>query len=73
MTSFQTLPVPGAQGAQHPERSRIRDPGKITMVRDSTPAETGKLYPHAGPLLSARWNEDWSLTAGATSCAWPGR
>ena len=41
---------------------RIRDLGKITMVRDGTPAETGKLYPHAGPLLSARWNED--LVAG---------
>jgi TnpA family transposase len=37
---------------------RIRDLGKITMVRDSTPAETGRLYPHAGPLLAARWNED---------------
>jgi TnpA family transposase len=37
---------------------RIRDLGKITMVRDGTPAETGRLYPHAGPLLSARWNED---------------
>ena len=41
---------------------RIRDLGKITMVRDGTPAKTGKLYPHAGPLLSARWNED--LVAG---------
>ena len=41
---------------------RIRDLGKITMVRDGTPAETGRLYPHAGPLLSARWNED--LVAG---------
>ena len=28
------------------------------MVRDDTPTGTGKLYPHAGPLLSARWNED---------------
>ena len=37
---------------------RIRDLGKITMVRDGTPTETGRLYPHAGPLLSARWNED---------------
>ena len=26
---------------------------------------TGKLYPHAGPLLSARWNED--LVAGCWS------
>jgi TnpA family transposase len=32
------------------------------MVRDGTPAETGRLYPHAGPLLSARRNED--LAAG---------
>ena len=37
---------------------RIRDLGKITMVRDDTPTGIGKLYPHAGPLLSARWNED---------------
>jgi TnpA family transposase len=37
---------------------RIRDLGKITMVRDDTPAGIGKLYPHAGPLLSARRNED---------------
>jgi hypothetical protein len=27
-------------------------------VRDDTPTEIGKLYPHAGPLLAARWNED---------------
>ena len=44
---------------------RIRDLGNITLVRDSTPAETGRLYPHAGPLLSARWNED--LVAGCWS------
>ncbi|HET6193347.1 MAG TPA: hypothetical protein VFE59_40810 [Trebonia sp.] len=36
---------------------RIRDLGKITMVRDSTPADTARLYPHVGPVLSARWNE----------------
>jgi TnpA family transposase len=36
---------------------RIRDLGKITLIRDDTPTETGKLYPHAGPLLGARWNE----------------
>jgi hypothetical protein len=41
---------------------RIRDLGKITMIRDDTPAATAALYPHAGPLLSARWNED--LVAG---------
>ena len=44
---------------------RIRDLGKITMIRDGTPAATAALYPHAGPLLSARWNED--LVAGC----WP--
>lgn len=37
---------------------RIRDLTKITLVRDATPTEIGKLYPHAGPLLTARWNED---------------
>jgi hypothetical protein len=28
------------------------------LGRDDTPTEIGKLYPHAGPLLAARWNED---------------
>jgi TnpA family transposase len=37
---------------------RMRDLTKITLVRDATPTEIGKLYPHAGPLLTARWNED---------------
>ena len=37
---------------------RMRDLRKITLVRDATPTEIGKLYPHAGPLLTARWNED---------------
>ncbi len=36
---------------------RIRDLGKITLVRDDTPAEITRKYPHAGPLLGARWNE----------------
>src|SRR6266851_4233955 len=36
----------------------MRDLTKITLVRDDTPTEIGKLYPHAGPLLAARWNED---------------
>jgi TnpA family transposase len=36
----------------------MRDLTKVTLVRDDTPAQTGKLYPHAGPLLAARWNED---------------
>jgi TnpA family transposase len=37
---------------------RIRDLGRITLIRDGTPAEIARLYPHAGPLLGARWNED---------------
>ncbi len=37
---------------------RVRDLGKITMIRDDTPAATATRYPHAGPLLSARWNEN---------------
>lgn len=37
---------------------RIRDLGKITLCRDVTPTEATKRYPHAGPLLGARWNED---------------
>jgi TnpA family transposase len=37
---------------------RMRDLTRITLVRDDTPTEIGKLYPHAGPLLAARWNED---------------
>jgi hypothetical protein len=36
----------------------MRDLTKITLVRDDTPAGIGKKYPHAGPLLAARWNED---------------
>ncbi|WP_345353889.1 Tn3 family transposase [Actinoallomurus liliacearum] len=37
---------------------RIRDLGKITLLRDDTPAATIARYPHAGPLLADRWNED---------------
>src|SRR5712691_8125214 len=37
---------------------RVRDLGKITIIRDDTPAAIATLYPHAGPLLSARWNEN---------------
>src|SRR5260370_13976036 len=37
---------------------RVRDLGKTTMIRDDTPAAITTLYPHAGPLLSARWNEN---------------
>ncbi|GAA5768103.1 Tn3 family transposase [Streptosporangium roseum] len=44
---------------------RVRDLGKITMVRGDSPAATNALYPHAGPLPADRWNED--LVAGC----WP--
>jgi TnpA family transposase len=37
---------------------RIRDLGKITLVRGDSPAATNARYPHAGPLLADRWNED---------------
>lgn len=36
---------------------RIRDLGKITLVRDAKPGAINALYPTAGSLLSARWNE----------------
>jgi TnpA family transposase len=36
---------------------RMRDLTRVILVRDDTPAETRKAYPHAGPLLGARWNE----------------
>ena len=36
---------------------RIRDLRKITLVRDDTPTEIAKKYPHAGLLLGARRNE----------------
>ena len=37
---------------------RMRDLTRVTLVRDDTPTEIAKRYPHAGPLLGARWNED---------------
>jgi TnpA family transposase len=37
---------------------RIRDLGKITLCRDDTPSVTNARYPHVGPLLSTRLNED---------------
>ncbi|WP_406314982.1 transposase [Streptosporangium sp. NBC_01639] len=37
---------------------RIRDLGKITLVRDDSPVVTNARYPHAGPLLADRWNEN---------------
>lgn len=33
---------------------RVRDLGKITMVRGDSPAATNALYPHAGPLPADR-------------------
>ncbi|MFI7708372.1 Tn3 family transposase [Nonomuraea sp. NPDC049480] len=37
---------------------RIRDLGKITMLRVDAPGVTNARYPHAGSLLADRWNED---------------
>lgn len=37
---------------------RIRDLGKITLVRDGTPTTINQRYRHAGRPLTARWNED---------------
>jgi len=37
---------------------RIRDLGKITLCRTSTPRNTAARFPHAGPLLTARLDED---------------
>jgi TnpA family transposase len=36
---------------------RMRDLTRVTLVRDDTPTEIREAYPHAGPLLGARWNE----------------
>jgi TnpA family transposase len=36
---------------------RMRDLTRVTLVRDDTPTEIARAYPHAGPLLGARWNE----------------
>nr|WP_236667662.1 transposase [Nonomuraea sp. K271] len=36
--------------------SRARSKTEGALIE--TPTETVKRYPHAGPLLSARWNED---------------
>ncbi|MFI9597714.1 Tn3 family transposase [Nonomuraea sp. NPDC052265] len=46
---------------------RIRDLGKITLIRDETPTDTVKRYPHAGPLLSTRRNEDLITECWPTS------
>ena len=37
---------------------RIRDLGKITLLRVDTPGATNARYPHAGALLADRWKED---------------
>ena len=52
---------------------RIRDLGKITLVRDDPRPRQQARYPHAGPLLTARWNEDLVAGLWTTCCAWPGR
>ena len=51
---------------------RIRDLGKITMVRDDTPTRIGKLYRTPGRCFPPGGTRTWSPTAGATCCAWPG-
>ncbi|WP_285780844.1 Tn3 family transposase [Microtetraspora sp. NBRC 13810] len=38
--------------------ARMSRPAGVTLVRDDTPTEIAKRYPHAGPWLGARWNED---------------
>ncbi len=43
---------------------RIRDLGKITLVRGDSPAGTSAQYPHAGPLLADRWHEDLVADCG---------
>jgi Tn3 transposase DDE domain len=42
---------------------RMRDLTKITLVRDDTPTEIGKLYPHAGSLLPPAGGPDQRLLA----------
>lgn len=37
---------------------RIRDLGKITLCRTGTPRNMAARFPHAGPLLTARLDED---------------
>jgi hypothetical protein len=34
--------------------------GTAALCRDGTPAEIARLYPHAGPLLGARWTHPLS-------------
>ena len=51
----------------------IRDLGKITLVRDNSPAATSARYPHAGPLLADRWNEDLVAECHPDLLRWTGR
>lgn len=37
---------------------RIRDLGKVTLCRDDTPTVVNARYPHAGPLLTDRLDQD---------------
>jgi hypothetical protein len=37
---------------------RIRDLGKVTLCRDDTPTAINARYPHAGPLLTDRLDQD---------------
>ncbi|MFI6910045.1 Tn3 family transposase [Nonomuraea sp. NPDC050394] len=47
---------------------RIRDLGKVTLVRADTPTATRERYPYAGALPSGRWNED--LLASCWAHGW---
>ena len=51
---------------------RIRDLGKITLVRGDSPAATNAQYPHAGHCWPTGGPRTWPLTAGATCCEWAG-
>jgi hypothetical protein len=49
---------------------RLRDLTRVTLVRDETPTEIAKRYPHAGRCAGMK---TWWPTAGRTCCGWPGR
>lgn len=51
----------------------MRDLTRVTLVRDDTSTEIAKRYPHAGPPLGARWNEDLVADCWPACCGWPGR
>jgi TnpA family transposase len=44
---------------------RMRDLTRVTLVRDDTPTEIAKRYPHAGPLLVASCWPDLLRMAGS--------